>query len=120
MSCVTRRRPPLSPNSHHVGGGAKPSRAATNSAANVAAGAGLVLDDDLLVPNLREAGGDDTGSRVDSATRREWADDAHHLSRRSSRVSSERPRDRRACNPCDEIAPSHAVLPQPQTAPIAI
>jgi hypothetical protein len=30
-------------------------------------------------------------------------------------MSSEWPCDRCDRNPCDEIAPSHAVLPQPQT-----
>jgi len=86
---------------------------------NVAAGAGLVLDDDLLAPNLGKMGRDDTGSRVDSATRRERADNAHRLSGPSLRMSSEWPCDRCDRNPGDEIAPSHAVLPQPQTAPIA-
>src|SRR5262249_4597845 len=36
-SCVTRRRPPLSPKFDHVAGGAKPSRAATPSS-----GAGII------------------------------------------------------------------------------
>jgi hypothetical protein len=34
-------------------------------------------------------------------------------------MSSEWPCDRCDRNPGDKIAPSHAVLPQPQTAPIA-
>src|SRR5258707_3015462 len=85
---------------------------------NVAAGTGPVLDDDLLTPKLGKTGRDDTGSRVDSSTGRERADYAHQLSGPSFRVSSEWPCDRCDRNPRDEIAPSHAVLPQPQTAPI--
>ena len=86
---------------------------------NVAAGARLVLDDDLLTPKLGKTGRDDTGSRVNSSTGRERADYTHQLSGPSFRVSSEWPCDRCDRNPGDEIAPSHAVLPQPQTAPIA-
>src|SRR5262249_54841349 len=87
---------------------------------NVAAGAGLVLDHDLLAPDLREAGRDDTGSRVDSAPRCERAYDAHQLRGPTFPRRPQRPRGRCNRNPGDEIASSHAVLPQPQTAPIAI
>src|SRR5260370_27812034 len=86
---------------------------------NVAAGAGLVLDARLLTPKLGTPGRDDTGSRVNSSTGRERADYTHQLSGPSFRVSSEWPWDRCDRNAGDEIAPSHAVLPQPQTAPIA-
>ena len=48
---------------------------------DVAAGAALVLDDDLLAPHLRQAAGGDAGGGVGAAARREADDQPHHARR---------------------------------------
>src|SRR5262245_7021662 len=83
---------------------------------DVAARPGLVLDHDLLAPNLREPGGDDTRSRVDSSTRRDRADDAHHLAGPRLRTSSERARRRGATEKRYEVTPSQLIT-QHQLSP---
>src|SRR5262249_45946973 len=73
---------------------------------DVAARPALVLDHDLLAPNLRQPGGDDAGSRVDSPARRERADDAHHLAGPSLRMRGEGARGGGAAEKRYEVAPS--------------
>jgi hypothetical protein len=50
--------------------------------ADVAAGAGLVVDDDLLLPQRREALAERAGHHVGGAAGREWHDDPDGLLRK--------------------------------------
>ena len=76
----------------------------------------FVLDHDLLAPNLRQPGGDDAGGRVDSAARRERADDAHHLAGPALRTRGERAHGRGAAEKRYEVAPSQ-LMTQHQLSP---
>src|SRR5262245_19680973 len=76
---------------------------------DVAARPALVLDHDLLAPHLRQPGGDDASGRVDSAARRERADDAHHLAGPALRTRGERANGRGAAERRDEVTPSQLI-----------
>ena len=76
----------------------------------------FVLDHDLLAPNLRQPGGDDASGRVDSAARRERADDAHHLAGPALRTRGERAHGRGAAEKRYEVAPSQ-LMTQHQLSP---
>src|SRR5262249_26975260 len=63
---------------------------------DVAAGAGSVLHDDRLAPNLREPVGDDPGGRVRPTARREPDQKTHHPGRPD--LSPRGARERRQCD----------------------
>src|SRR5262249_56002556 len=77
----------------------------------VAGGGGLVGGRDVVTASRGWPGGDDTGGRIDSSTRREWADDAHHLAGPPLRARRERTRDC-AAEERYQRAPVHGYRPK--------
>jgi hypothetical protein len=77
---------------------------------DIAAGAGLAFDQNLLAPDLRQPVGDDAGGRVDAAAGRDRTDDADRPAGPALRTRRARPRDRGAAEKRNEIAPSHLGL----------
>ena len=76
---VERRRDRLRGHGIEADGVAVGCGAGDRLAADIAAGAGLVLDDELLPGHLRELGADDARERVGRPARREDVDVAHRL-----------------------------------------